>query len=247
MLLCIIVIVRKGVISVEEINLKDLLSYFLNKFSLMIMITVFVGILGCLYAIFIQTPLYNSYTTLVLARVSDDKNSQNLSNDISINSKLVGNYREIIKSNRIMQNVISDLNLSYTIDELKKIVTVTNVADTELIKISVNTKDPSLSSDIANKIASQFSQEVAEIYEIQNITVIDKATPSLTPYNVNILKQVGLYIAIGLVIAFITVFIMYYFDNTIKSIEEVEEKIGLPILGSVPYRSNNTKKGAGRK
>lgn len=231
----------------EEINLKDLLNYFFNKISLITLITVFVGILGCLYAIFIQIPLYNSYTTLVLARVNEDNNNQNLSNDISINSKLVGNYREIIKSNRIMQDVINDLKLSYTVEELKKNVTVTNVADTELIKISVNTNDPDLSSNIANKIASQFSQEIAEIYEIQNITVIDKATPALTPYNINILKQVGLYIAAGLVLALITVFIMYYFDNKIKNVEEIEEKIGLPILGSVPYSSNSTKKGAGKK
>lgn len=231
----------------EEINLKDLLSYFLNKLSLMTMITVFVGILGCMYAIFIQTPLYNSYTTLVLTRVSDENTTQNLSNDISINSKLVGTYSEIIKSSRIMQQVITDLNLNYTIDELKKIVTVTNVSDTELIKISINTPDPSLSSNIANEIATQFSGEIAEIYEIQNITVIDKATPALVPYNINILKQVGLYLAVGLVIALVTVFVMYYFDNKIKSIEEVEQKIGLPILGSVPsrtYKKNTTKKGS---
>lgn len=233
----------------EEINLKDLFSYFLNKLSLMTMITVFVGILGCMYAIFIQTPLYNSYTTLVLTRVSDENTTQNLSNDISINSKLVGTYSEIIKSSRIMQEVINDLNLDYTIDELKKIVTVTNVSDTELIKISINTPDPSLSSNIANKIAAQFSQEISEIYEIQNITVIDKATPALVPYNINILKQVGLYLAVGLVLAFIIVFVIYYFDNKIKSIEEVEQKIGLPILGTIPSRTfkKNTKKGGNRK
>lgn len=239
----------EGCSSVEEINLKDLFSYFLNKLSLMTMITVLIGILGCMYAIFIQKPLYNSYTTLVLTRVSDENTSQNLSNDISINSKLVGTYSEIIKSSRIMQEVINDLNLDYTIDELKKIVTVTNVSDTELIKISVNSPDPSLSSNIANKIANQFSQEISEIYEIQNITVIDKATPALVPYNINILKQVGLYLAVGLILSFITVFVMYYFDNKIKSIEEVEQKIGLPILGSIPSRTfkKNSKKGGTKK
>lgn len=233
----------------EEINLKDLFSYFLNKLSLMTMITVFVGILGCMYAIFIQTPLYNSYTTLVLTRVSDENTTQNLSNDISINSKLVGTYSEIIKSSRIMQEVINDLSLDYTIDELKKIVTVTNISATELIKISVNTRDPSLSSNIANKIANQFSQEISEIYEIQNITVIDKATPALVPYNINILKQVGLYLAVGLVLSLIIIFVMYYFDNKIKSIEEVEQKLELPILGSIPNRTfkKNTKKGVKRK
>ena len=78
----------EGCSSVEEINLKDLFSYFLNKLSLMTMIIVLIGILGCMYAIFIQKPLYNSYTTLVLPRVSDENTTQNLSNDISINSNI---------------------------------------------------------------------------------------------------------------------------------------------------------------
>lgn len=237
----------------EEINLKDMFSYFLSKISFMAIITVFVGILGCIYAIFLQVPMYNSYTTLVLTRVNEgDSTNTSLTNDLTINSKLVGTYSEIIKSSRIMKPVVEDLGLDYSVEELQKIVVVTNVSDTELIKISVNTDDPELSANIANKIAQVFSQEIKEIYEIQNLTVIDKAVVDNEPYNVNILKQVVIYLLAGVVISFAVVFVIYYFDNKIKSVEEVEQKIGLPILGSVPNRtfkskkkkgSNNTSKG----
>lgn len=234
----------------EEINLKDLFSYFISKLSLMAIIAVFVGILGCIYAIFLQTPMYNSYTTLVLTRVSDE-NSSLTANDITINSKLVGTYSEIIKSSRIMNAVIEKLDLDYTADQLKKTITVTNINNTELIKISVNTDDPSLSSDIANEIAGVFSEEIVDIYSIQNLAIIDKAIPATNPYNINILKQVAIYLAAGVVLAFVVVFIIYYFDNKIKSVEEVEQKIGLPILGSVPNRTmkkkKSTSKGAVKK
>ena len=239
----------------EEINLKDMFSYFVSKLSFMAIITVFVGILGCIYAIFLQVPMYNSYTTLVLTRVSEgDSTNANLTTDLTINSKLVGTYSEIIKSSRIMKPVVEDLDLDYSVEDLQKIVVVTNVADTELIKISVNTDDPELSANIANKIAQVFSQEIKEIYEIQNLTVIDKAVVDDEPYNVNIVKQVIIYLLAGVVISFAVVFVIYYFDNKIKSVEEVEQKIGLPILGSVPNRtfkskkkkSNSTSKGVGK-
>lgn len=227
----------------EEINLKDLFSYFLSKISLLAIITVFIGILGCLYAIFLQVPKYNSYATLVLTRTSDDTNTSLTTNDLTINSKLVSNYSEIIKSNRIMNPVIEELNLDMSVEQLNEIVTVTNISDTELIKISVKTDDPEQSCNIANEIANVFSEEIVEIYDMKNITILDKAEVAEKPYNVNIIKQVVIYLAAGFVLAFITVFIMYYFDNKVKSVEEVEEKIGLPILGIVPMRNVKKKKG----
>lgn len=225
----------------EEVNLKDMFNYFISKFTFIASITVIIGILGIIYTLFIQVPMYNSYTTLVLTRVNEDA-QEITANDITINSKLVSTYSKIIKSNRIISPVIKDLNLDMTEEELKEIVTVTNEENTELIKISVNTDDPSLSCDIVNKIAERFSEEIVEIYQIQNITIIDKAEIAEKPYNINILKQIIIYLAIGIGLSMVIVFVMYYFDNKIKSVEEVEEKIGLPILGTVPNRSLNGRK-----
>lgn len=227
----------------EEINLKDLFTYFLSKLSFIAIVTVLVGIIGCIYAIFLQTPMYNSYTTLLLTRVSDDKNGAGLTtSDITINSKLVGTYSEIIKSSRIKSQVISDLDLDFSESRLDKMVTVTNVANTELIKISVSSDDPELSASIANKIATVFSEEIVDIYSIQNLSIIDKAKPASNPYNINIVKQIVIYLAAGFIVSMVLVFVIYYFDNKIKSVEEVEQKIQLPILGAVPNRTYKAKK-----
>lgn len=232
----------KGCCKVEEINLKDLFDYFISKISLIGIITIFIGILGCLYSMFMQTPMYNSYTTFVLTRVSDDNNSSITTTDITINSQLVSTYSQIIKSNRIMKQVIESLSLNYSLEDLKRAVTVTNVENTELIKISVNTSDPEISSQIANEIAVVFSKEIVDIYSIQNIAIIDKAFADANPYNVNILRQVCIYLIMGFGISLVIVFIAYYFDNKIKTVEEVEAKIGLPILGAVPNRIFKMKK-----
>lgn len=219
----------------EEINLKDLFSYFWNKKILIIVVTV-VAILGsCIYSLYLQTPMYKSSTTIVLTRTNDDtENSGITQNDILLNQKLVSTYREIIKSRRILNQVINNLDLDMDYTTLGSSITVTNEKDTELLRISVSDSDSKQAKTIANEIARVFNNEIVEIYSIKNISVIDYAEEAKNPYNVNIVKQTVLAGLCGAVLACGVVFMMFYFDTTIKNTEEVEDKLGLPLLGAVP-------------
>ncbi len=235
----------------EEINLKDLFSYFFSKIAIMIVVTLLVVFGSCIYALFFQKSLYSSYTTLVLTRASDGSNDSSITqNDITLNQKLVSTYRVIIKSRRIINQVIDNLKLDYTVAELSSRINVTTESDTELIRISVTDEDPALARDIADEIASVFGKEIIEIYSIQNVSVIDYAEEAVNPYNVNIIKQTLIALAAGIVLSCGIIFAMFYFDTTIISTEEVEQKIGLPVLGAVPksnYLKNNNKKKSGSK
>ena len=99
----------------EEINLQDLFKYFISKILLIILVTVFFGLIGSLYLLFVQTPMYKSTTTLLLANVSgmDGSSSSITTNDITLNQKLVSTYREIIKSRKVLKQVIDNLELDY--------------------------------------------------------------------------------------------------------------------------------------
>lgn len=220
----------------EEVNLKDLFSYFINKIGLIIITTLVVVLLGCLYALYIQKPMYQSSTTIVL--VGDNENvTGNMgitSNDIALNQKLVATYREIMKSRLVLNQVINNLDLDSSYNELKNQISVTNEKDTELIRISVDNLDSRKAKEIANEIARVFSNEIVEIYSIKNVSVIDYAEEMEKPYNVNVLKQTVLSGLIGAILSCGIVFIMFYFDTTIKNTSEIEEKLGLPVLGTVP-------------
>ena len=99
----------------EEINLKDLFRYFYSKILIIILITIFFGLIGSLYSLFIQTPMYSSKTTLLLANISEmDGDGTGIDNNtVSLNQKLVSTYREIIKSKRVLKQVIDNLDLDY--------------------------------------------------------------------------------------------------------------------------------------
>jgi len=219
----------------EELDLKELFTFFLSKIYIVVIITFCCVVVSVFYGIVLKTPMYQSYTTLVLAGANTETSDSSITqSDITLNQKLVSTYREIIKSRRILEQVIENLNLSISPETLKSAITVSSESNTELIRIAVNNKSAKVASEIANEIANVFSKEIVEIYNIKNVSVIDKAVISTTPFNINVTKQLALTLIVALVISFGDIFLLFYFDTTIKSVEEVEQKLGLPILGSVP-------------
>lgn len=217
----------------EEIDLKELFDFFKGKIGLLAIITISVCLLGCVYGLFIQKPMYSSYTTVILGSNESTNSAGITQNDINLNKTLVDTYAEIVKSRRVLDQVINELRLDLTYEELHQKITVTALNNTEIIKISVNDKDAIKAKNIANVTANYFASEVVDLYNLNNVNILDKATEAEKPYNINVTKQVVIYFMIGFVFAAGILFIIFYFDRTIKSVEQVEQKIKLPILGSV--------------
>lgn len=223
----------------EEIDLIELLNYFKKKIGLIIIIMSAVGILGCIYTLFIQKPMYNSYTTVILSGSSSSSITQT---DVTLNKNLISTYAEIVKSGRVLNQVIKELNLDISYELLSSEISVTSLNNTEIIKITVNNESADMAMKIANSTASVFTKEISSLYKMDNVSILDYATINESPYNINILKQLIIYILAGLVISLGTVFMIFYFDRTIKSAEQIEQKIKLPVLGSVQDISKGGKK-----
>ena len=231
----------------EEINLKELFDYFVSKWFIIAIAGLVFVVAGASYTLFFKTPMYNSYTTMVLTTNNEKTNQQITSSDITLNKNLVSNYRVIMKSHSILNQVINNLELNTTAEQLKKQVNVTTEDDTEIIRISVNSKNADSAKDIANEIARVFSNDVARYYSIKNVAIVDYAEKANLPYNISLLKTTVLALLVGIVLASAAIFIMFYFDTTIKSTEEIESKIGLPTLGIVPTKTIPKEKKGRRK
>lgn len=217
----------------EEINIKDLFNFFISKIKIIgIIVGVFV-ILGVLYVKFLQVPMYHSATTLILVSDNNNNNSAAMQSDINLNKNLVSTYSEIVKSRTVLKQVKKELKLDMSIKKLSKQIEVTSVENTEIIRIEVSDEDNKLAQKIAKEVAKTFMNEVKDIYNLTNITIIDKASLEKKPYNVSMIKQVGLFGISGLVIGSVVVFLIFYFDTSIKSSKDIEEKLGLPVIGNV--------------
>lgn len=215
----------------EEIDLKELFAYFKTKLFTIILIIILVVIAGNVYTALTRKPMYKSDTTIVLV---SETNTQNNFTDLQMNKNLVDTYSEIIKSRKVLNPVIKNLNLKYSYTELKNSVTVSSVTNTEIIRVSVSNKNPKKAKEIANEIGNVFSEKIQKIYNLNNVSIVDKAIIAKSPYNINYVKDNIIYVAIGLVLSCGLVFIIFYFDTTIKTSEEIENKLGLTVVGIVP-------------
>lgn len=214
----------------EEINLRDLLSYFKKRLILFIVVVLFVVSAGTIYSVFILKPEYKSQATVIL---SSDKSKNTVQSEINANKNLIDTYTEVVKSHRVLDRVKSEMQIEDTYEQLVKKVTVASLKDTEIISISVVDLDKNHSYSLANRIADTFTDEIGQIYNDKSVNVLDRAVEPQKPYNVDIVKQEAIYAAAGIVLATAVIFLMFYFDRTIKTTEQIEQLFKLPIYGKV--------------
>lgn len=224
----------------EELDLKELFNMFWTRITHIIIIVFVFAVIGMFYSFLFVSPVYKSYTTLVLATSSEENNASGetiTQTDISLNNNLVATYSEIIKSKSIVREVIKNLNLDKTEDELRSNISVSNVKSTQMIKIEVVDSDSYQAKRIANEVAKIFGEEVKEIYKINNVRILDEAEEETVPYNINHMKDVAIFGFIGIVVSCIYVLIANMLDTTVKGKEDVERKLGLTVLVEIPVCS----------
>lgn len=227
----------------EEIDISQLLDYFKSKIVYIIFAMALAFAASAIYVYNFRVPEYTSYTTVLLTQSGESINA----NDLNMNNSLVSNYSEIIKSKRVLKQVISNLNLDYEFGQLQGKIVVGEVNDTDLIKISVTDADAELAADIANEIADVFSKEIPIIYGTQNTSIIDVAEVSKVASSASALKIILIITLAGAFVAVGVVFVIFYFDSTIKNEEEIERLTGLPVIGIIPLSRERIKASQHRK
>ncbi len=224
----------------EELDLKELFQIFWNKKVQILLIILIFIVIGIIYTVGFVTPMYSSSTTLVLAGTESSSSTNTTgadsitTSDITINSKLVATYSELVKSKNVLRQVISNLGINVNEANLRQNVSVSSVKDTELIEITVSNENAGYSAKIANEIAKVFTEKVGEIYNINNVHVVDEAEVSSSPSNVNHAKDIVIFAFIGAVIAIMYVLIANMLDTTVKTQQDIEKLTKCPVLASIP-------------
>lgn len=216
-----------------EIDVKELLKFFISKIKIIILCTFIFAIIGVIYINFIIVPMYHSSTTLILVSNDNSQNSTMLQSEVTLNKNLVTTYSEIVKSRTVLTKVIDELKLDTNVVDLSNKITVTSIENTEIIKIEVSDKSAEEAKKITETTATVFKDEVQKIYNLTNVSVVDQAYLADEPYNISPVKQFSIFTLIGIVIGTLIVFLIFYFDTSIKSGEEIEEKLNLPVIGKV--------------
>lgn len=213
----------------EEINLRDLLIYFRKHLLLFFAMVILSVSAGTAYTILVQKPEYKSRATIIL---SSDKSKTTVQSEITANKNLIDTYTEVVKSHRVLDRVISENNLADSFETLSTKISVSSLKNTEIISISVVDKEAYRSYEIANWVADIFKEEISQIYNDTSVNILDHAVEPRGPYNIDVVKQEIIYMVAGMVLGGGIILVLFYFDRTIKTTEQIDEIFKLPIFWS---------------
>ncbi|HIT71279.1 MAG TPA: hypothetical protein IAD08_05110 [Candidatus Scatovivens faecipullorum] len=230
----------------EELDLKELISMFLEKKLLIILVIIIFAIMGAIYTLKFIVPEYEASISLVLVQLGTEATTDSATSisttDITINSKLVENYREIAKSRIVADTVKQNLHLDIPTSEIQENIAVNSISDTELIRVTVTNKDPKLAYDIATEFAKVFADKVEGLYNIRNVHILDEAQIPQEPSNIHLSKNVLIFAFVGAILVFGYILLINMLDTTVKSDIDIEKALNLPVLASIALTDDNYKK-----
>ncbi|QWH40025.1 capsular biosynthesis protein [Bacillus mycoides] len=226
----------------ETMSLKELFHILKKRLAMILVIAFGAAIVSAIISFFFMTPIYQS-STQILVNQKKQEGAMIQAGEVQTNIQLVNTYNVIIKSPAILDKVKEQLNLkNVETANLVKQVEVTNERESQVISVAVQDKDPKMARDIANSIADIFKQEIAKIMNVDNVTVLSEAevVKNQSPVKPIPMLNVILAFCIGMIVAVGLAFLLEYLDNTVKKEEDVENLLGLPVLGIVARMDEET-------
>lgn len=216
-----------------EIDLLELLGEFRRRIWLILGVIVLFGAVAGAFSKFVLTPQYKS--TAMVYILSKETTLTSLA-DLQIGSQLTKDYRIIVTSRRVLNQVIDEMGLNLTYKELLKKVAIDNPQDTRILSISAEDPDPAMAKQIVDKIAAVSSDYIGDIMEMVPPKLIEEGElPTLKSSPSNLKNAlIGSLIGGVLVCGLITVQVMM--NDTIRTEEDVVKYLGLSVLASVPER-----------
>lgn len=226
---------------VIEIDLLELAGVLLNKWWLIILVSITTAIIGFAISFFLIVPTYESTTKIYILNKND--NQTVTYSDVQLGSQLTKDYSELINSRYVLEEVAQKLNLDMEYSDMKKIISVTTPSDTRIVSITVEDKDPVMAMNIANAVRESASVHISNVMDIDAVNIVESANMPTKKSSPSYTKSVLLGGMVGCVLVCAILLIGYLMNDTIKTSEDVEKFLGLSTLGIIPYiEGEDTKK-----
>ena len=204
----------------EEINLKSLLNYYLERVKIIGLCTLIFFLVALVYT-GINRPKYISESSITVT------------GDLNAAKNLSTLYAPQVTNNQVLQSVISTLELNKSVKNLKNNITATSDASSDTIYITVEDTNSTRAMNINAKLNSVFINYIQSTYGNKNIKISSEATITGGGIVKKYAKQIVVITLVGTALGIIYVFIKFYFDSSIKSEDDLKA-LKLDIYGVIP-------------
>lgn len=218
-----------------EIDLGALFFELLGHWKMIMLSAVLTGVIGLVISLFLLTPQYESTSELYVLSKSTSITSLA---DIQMGTNLTNDYMVVVKGRPVLEQVISNLELEENYEQLSEKVALNNPSDSRILQITVTDPDSNRAKSIADEIAEVASRFISAKMDQDPPTIISYGYADGEPVSPNVLMNTAVGVLIGAFIAMAIVVITYLLNDTIMNAEDVERKLGLNLLGTLPYEES---------
>lgn len=227
-----------------EEEIKDLLK-LLNAVKQNLKIIIAATVLGLLIGFgatkLLMTPQYEASINMIVNTRADSTTT--VTNDNITSAKnLVDTYAIIIKSNLVLNNVIDNLKLDTTYKQLASQVTVQDINNTQVMKITVRDPDINRARDVVDSISKIAPKVIINSVEAGSVKIVSEVELSDGPVSPKTTRNTALRGIVFMVCAMGIVIIKELFNNTVADDTDVEKYLELSVLGVIPELEGEDRK-----
>ncbi|HES9979049.1 TPA: capsular polysaccharide biosynthesis protein CpsC [Streptococcus pneumoniae] len=217
-----------------EIDVFQLVKSLWKRKLMILIVALVTGAGAFAYSTFIVKPEYTSTTRIYVVNRNQGDKPGLTNQDLQAGTYLVKDYREIILSQDVLEEVVSDLKLDLTPKGLANKIKVTVPVDTRIVSISVNDRVPEEASRIANSLREVAAQKIISITRVSDVTTLEEARPAISPSSPNIKRNTLIGFLAGVIGTSVIVLYLELLDTRVKRPEDIENTLQMTLLGVVP-------------
>lgn len=222
------------------LDFKDLFYDLLDHVLILILSGIVLAILSAVGSKLLLKPVYTSSASLYIIN-RQDKKSMTLT-DLQTGTQLTKDYQILVKSRPVMEQVISDLDLDLSYEQLKRMITVNAPADTRIVEIVVKSNNAYTAKSLADAIAKVSAARIVNVMDMDAANVIEQGSLPTKPSKPSILINTVFGGFLGILIASLIFILANLLNDTIKTSEDIERYLNLVTLSEIPIEEGMDKK-----
>lgn len=223
-----------------EIDLRQLFFALLDKIWIIFLSAVGMALIAFIFSKFVIHPLYESTTKIYVLNRQDIGTTTY--SDLQTSTQLTKDYQILVTSRPVTEQVISDLDLPYTAEELAEMITVTTPSDSRILELRISSTNPYEAKAVADALAVVSSERISQIMDIEKVNTVEAGNLPIKPVSPNVKRNVLIGGLIGIFLSAGVILLIFVLDDTIKTGEDVEKYLGVSVLGTIPVETENNEK-----
>ncbi len=215
-----------------EIDLLELLRHLKKKFWVIVAACGVCALAALIASQLFMTPKYTASTRVYVLNRSNENTV--VYSDLQLSSQLLNDYKVLITGQNVTREVIKELGLNMSANQLSGKIGVTAPDNTRVLQISVTDTEPQRAADIANAVREVAALQIKQIMDVDSVNIIYEADVPAQPSSPNVKRNVILGAVLGIFGSILILAVVYIRDDTIRTEEDVEQYLGLSTLGVIP-------------